>query len=254
MPYKEEQPRLMASLSWIPLKQVLNKNLFGGRWLTQYNFFVALSFQYESGALIGRAKSDKLSILEKILGNPTVEGELVQTCKDAAKKRLDEFRRDVGKEPDTFGEFILDRELERSGLRRLLDDAVLSIATHLQNRTRREKALKAFLKKVPFEKAYPYLHIFGMEGVGFGSSFPELTEIMCKNHYEKKIDIDAWSKMRAAGLDIPEKPDVISLEEREKSLITIVAAYTAEFYPELLDPLDLRGYLVDERDEKQRTI
>jgi hypothetical protein len=247
MPYKEEHPRLMASLSWIPLKQVLNKNLFGGRWLTLYNFFSALSFQYESGALIGRAMSDKLNILEKMLGNPTTVGELVQLLKDAAEKRLDEFRRDIGKEPDTFGEFILDRELERSGLRRLLDDAVLSVATHLETRKRREKALKAFLEKVPFEKAYSHLHIFGMEGIGFGSSFPELTEIMCKNLYEKKHDMDAWSKMRAAGLNIPEKPDVLSFEERETALLGIVAAYTAEFYPELLDPLDLTGYLVEEK-------
>jgi hypothetical protein len=243
MPHKEEQPRLMASLSWIPLKQVLNKNLFGGRWLTQYNFFVALSFQYESGALIGRAKSDKLSILEKMLGNPTVEGELVQTCKDAAKKRLDEFRRDIGKEPDTFKEFILDRELERSGLRRLLDDAARSIVTHLETRTHREKALKAFLKKVPLEKAYPYLYIFGMEGVGFGSSFPELTERMYRNATEN-IDMDEWTEVRnKMGLDIPEKPDVVSLEEREKALLSIVSAYTAEFYPELLDPLDLRNII-----------
>jgi len=243
MPYKEDQPRLMASLSWIPLKQVLNKSLLGGRWLTLYNFFASLSFQYESGALIGRAMSNKMNILEKMLGDPTAVGEIVQPLKDAAKKRLDEFRRDVGKEPETFQEFILERELEQSGLKRLMDDAVLSIATHFETRKRREKALKAFLEKVPFEKAYPDLYFFGMLGIGFGSSFPELTEIMCKNHYDQKIDMDEWSFWRAHGLDISEVPDLLSFEEREKALLGIVAGYTAEFYPELLDPLDLRGYL-----------
>ena len=32
-------------------------------------------------------------------------------------------------------------------------------------------------------------------------------------------------------------------EEREKEILQIVAVYTVEFYPELLDVTDLRGYI-----------
>jgi len=84
--------------------------------------------------------------------------------------------------------------------------------------------------------------MFGLEGVGFGSSFPELTEKMYINTYEK-VNLDNWARGVAAGIDIPAQPEIVSLEEREEAVLLIVAVYTADYYPELLDPLDLRGYI-----------
>ena len=55
--------------------------------------------------------------------------------------------------------------------------------------------------------------------------------------------MNEWAEARSYGLNIPEKPDIIPLDEREKEILQMVAAYTAEFYPELLDSLDLRNYL-----------
>ena len=55
--------------------------------------------------------------------------------------------------------------------------------------------------------------------------------------------MNEWAEARSYGLNIPEKPDFIPLEEREKEILAIVAGYTSEYYPELLDPLDLRDYL-----------
>jgi len=133
MPYKEGQPTLMGCLGWIPLKHVVQKQLFGGRYLTQYNYFVILQSQYESGAVLGRARHNKTSELEKILVVPGLtEGEIIKVLQDAAKERLDGFKEDTGKEPVTFSEFIFFRELEHSGLKKLLDDAILSTANHLK--------------------------------------------------------------------------------------------------------------------------
>lgn len=84
--------------------------------------------------------------------------------------------------------------------------------------------------------------MFGLEGIGFGSSFPQLTEKMYRNLHES-IDMDVWSKWRAHGLAIPEKPTQMTLEEQEALILQMVAAYTSEYYPELLDLLDLRGHL-----------
>lgn len=81
-------------------------------------------------------------------------------------------------------------------------------------------------------------------GIGFGSSFTELTVRMYRNTYENiNVNMKEWAEARSYGLNIPEKPDFIPLEEREKEILATVAGYTGEFYPELLDPLDLRSYL-----------
>lgn len=65
-----------------------------------------------------------------------------------------------------------------------------------------------------------------------------MTEIKKVVHSEK-----IWAEARSYGLNIPEKPDFIPLEEREKESLAVVAGYTAELYSELLDPLDLSGHL-----------
>ena len=66
----------------------------------------------------------------------------------------------------------------------------------------------------------------------------------------ENIDTNAWSEARAHGLAIPETPTIISLEEQEKIVLQIVATYASEHYPELLDPLDLNGYLEQAGGEK----
>ena len=53
--------------------------------------------------------------------------------------------------------------------------------------------------------------------------------------------MNVWSEARVHGLSIPEKPLGMGLEEQEKVVLKRVAGYVSEYYPELLDPLDLRG-------------
>lgn len=237
MPFVEGQPTLAGCLSWIPLKQVVKKQLFGGRYIRLYDYFTILNYQYESGAILGRARSNTLSILEKMLTTPEgTEGQTVKVLQELAKERLDRFTKDIGKEPDTFFEFIHFKELERTiGLS--LTDFYLAYGS--------KKLIKVLGEKLPLEEAlFISIRMFGLEGIGFGSSFPELTEKMYRNVYEHPdVDIGVWAMMRSYGLDIPEKPEIIPLEEREEALLLIVAAYAAEFYPELLDPLDLRSHV-----------
>ena len=46
-----------------------------------------------------------------------------------------------------------------------------------------------------------------------------------------------------SGAVIPEKPTIVRLEELKEVVLQTTAAYAAEFYPELLDPLVLRDYI-----------
>lgn len=159
----------------------------------------------------------------------------MEVLQKLARECLDKLRNEVGKEPDRFDEFIQFRELE--------DTIGLSLNDCFEAWTHgNKKVMRAFDEKFPLEKVEPIIKMFGLEGIGFGSSFPELTEKMYGNAYED-IDMDAWSKHRAHGLAISEKPTIISLEEQEETVLQMLAAYMAEYYPELLDPLGLRGYL-----------
>ena len=55
--------------------------------------------------------------------------------------------------------------------------------------------------------------------------------------------MNEWAEARSFGLNIPEKQDIIPIEERENEILQTVASYATEYYPELLDQLDLRNYL-----------
>ena len=102
--------------------------------------------------------------------------------------------------------------------------------------------MKVFDEKVPLEQAEPLIKSFHAEGIGFGSVFPELTEKLYRNTFEK-VNRDSWIEARKYGLAIPEEPTIIGLKEQEEIVLQMVAAYASEYYPELLDSLDLRGHL-----------
>ncbi len=247
MPYKEGQDILIDYLSLLPVKQVAKERRFwGGSYIRLYDYLWVLSFLYESGAILGRARYNKISILEKMLVIPdATEDKSMKIWQEEAKERLYRYRRRCGKEPDTFSEFIFERELEIATGLNPLD------SLEAYNRGNK-KAWKAYDRKVPLEKAgegggvwnivektLAEIRIFVLEGIGFGSLFPELTEKMNKKYYESiHIDMDAWSEFMKTGYGIPEKP-TLSLEEQEEIVLWCVAEYTAACYPELLDPLDL---------------
>jgi hypothetical protein len=242
MPFKEDQPTLTGILSWIPLRMVVKKKLFGGRYLRLGDYFTMLAFQYETCALLGRALYDKLNILVRMLVHEENRvDEFMKLLQEATSDRLNRFRNEVGEEPKSFYHFIAIKEFDSvlvSAFGLPLGDIALFAAYSHQIR----EAKKLFDHKVPLEVATDKARIYGLEGIGFGGFFPELTERMYKNAYEN-VDMDMWTTARKMGVDIPEKPDYIPLEEREKPILTTTAVYAAEFYPELLDPLDLRGYL-----------
>jgi hypothetical protein len=188
---------------------------------------------YESGAILGRARRNKLAILEKMITRPeAVEGESIKMLEKLAKERLAAFRQEVGKEPDTFFEFVQQRELQEATGISLSGSVEAYIAGN-------KKIRKEFDKKISLESAEAMIKMFGLQGIGFGGFFPELTERMYKNVYEH-IDSEIWSEAREAGLGIPESPTVDSLEDREEAVLQMVAAYASEYYPELLEPLNLQ--------------
>ena len=245
MLYKESQPTLMDFLGVLPVMKVTQKQRFGGFYIRLCSFFEVRLLQYECGAILGRARRDKLDILEKMLLIPGTKGKLMKLCvvlQGLAKERLNGFRQDISREPETFQEFILVRAFENKGL---------SLTGWSGDEKETKKITEACDEKVPLEKAEPEIKMYGLEGIGFGSSLPELTEKIYRNACEN-VGVDVWSEARAHGLAVPEQRRILSLEEQEETVLQMVASYTSEYYSELLDPLDLRGYLKVERDYQTR--
>ena len=228
MPHKEGQPTLMGFLGRVPVMRLTKIRLFGGPYIPFGSFMIVCSLLYETGAILGRARSDKSTILAKIFPtDPSKENSFINELQNKARKRLEEYKKELEKEPTSFRHlFFVLLESKKLGL---------SLA-HTDFKTR----IEVCGEKWSLKQAGPYIKMVGLEGIGFGSYFPELTEKMYR-YYHESIPMDVWSKGSAAYLDIPEKPTIISLEEQEKTILQMVAAYTSEYYPELLDPLDLRG-------------
>jgi len=258
MPYKEGQLTFIDFLGYKPVMALAKKRLFGRPYLSFNAYCAVLASVYESAAILGRARCEKLSILEKILEAPWLGPELMKSLQESAKERLDAFRKERGREPHSFLEFIQVKQLENTipdeKLKRLpsaiYDMRQKGRAGGRETDQVRELRQLSFKSKKVMEKletkvslvgAEPGIRIFGREGIGFGSSFPELTERMYRNLHEN-IDMLGLSEAGAHGLAIPEKL-LISLEEQEEEILQIVSVYTLRYWPEMLDPLDLRGHL-----------
>jgi len=214
---------IMTYLSKEPLRQLVRISESRGLYLLCGQAILIGSFLYETLAILARARCDKLNILSQLFIREGTEDSFINDMQKQARERLEGF----GAEPDSFLDFVMLTEFESVGLN--LTDPNL-------------KAFKkAPMEKWPLKEAESILYSIGLEGIGFGSCFPELTEKLYRNYHES-IDMDVWSKW-AARLAIPEKPTIISLEEQEEIVLQMVAGYASEYYPELLDLLDLREYL-----------
>jgi len=210
---------------------------------------------YEVGAILGRARKDKLDVLQQMLYIPQVDKPVFLNIKPfqiLAKHRLDGYVKRFGREPNTFDEFIFLWGLQIATGKNLIDSLRAMYGGN-------KKALKAFEKRVKLEKIsasgyamYPVkkteteIRAAMVEGIGFGSLFPELTYKMNNNYWQSfRIDMDEWSKLREDNpgwliSPVPEKPIILSFDEIEALILNIVSGYTSACYPELLESLDLK--------------
>jgi len=239
---KGEQPSLSVLLCQPFLDKITRKGLFGKPYVRAIDLVDTEDRLYSIGAALGRALRDKLDTLTKLLFVPGTEehkvDRVMQLCQKDAKKNLEEFINEFGREPETFGDFTsyrrVQNRLRNEGIRLSAEDA---IKAYVQGD---RKIKKLFDEKVDLEGIERIMYLPLLQGIHFGSSFPELTEKMYQEACEE--DDKFWAG-KWPGVTIPEELKPQSLEETQRAVLQMVAAYTSEYYPELLDPLDLRGYL-----------
>ncbi len=200
---------------------------------------------YECGAVLGRARRAKVELLELMipLSHSRIqalhpkpvrrETSIVNSAKEAASLRLDEFTTKKDREPMSFTE--------------LVDSTIVAtfFPADITVKEREKSSQLIFRRPFSLNEVYPYLRVFLLEGVGVGSTFPDLTERLFGNRYQS-IDMAKWNKSkketRQQGMVFPEEPTAINLIAFERDILITIAMVSEDSYPQLLQPLDLVPY------------
>ena len=256
MPYQPMQEPFVFYLYESPIRSIAtDKKFFGGTYTTLMNYFWVLSFLYEVGAILGQARCSKLHILSEVLFSSDgliANYPSMESYKSEARERLDKYRQRSNRDPNTFHEFVLHRELHAVTGRDLFD------SLESFNRGKRN-ALKPFNREVRLEKETSgvswnslkeqvmlKVYLFTLEGIAFGSLFPELTEKMIREYYESiEISDKEWAGLRDSGYTSTKKARIKNFPEMKNLVMRLLAGYVNQYYPELAESLSLGRYKGD---------
>jgi len=237
----------MASNSQLTLGQfmmrvivpdAIKKGLFGGPHILFPELVNICAYLFQSNAIIGRVRRNQIDLLAKLFTEPGRESDLIPWLRERSRKQLSEYKDVFGEEPTGFQTFVTGLEYQTAGITLTFGNAQLrgSFKDHMKQVEKQSKY------KVPLDFADQKFQMTALEGIGFGIEYPDLTEQLYRGANEN-LDRESWDEARRAGLDIPQNPEVITLEEQEDIALSMVALYANEYYPQLVTPLDLDGYL-----------
>ncbi len=252
MAYQNEQSTLLAHICYPFYNHVIKKSFFG-LYVLGIDLIKVEALVYLIGAVLGRALQHKLDILTGLLFVPgTEENQIKRTttlCKKDARKNLKEFESWCGNGPIKFDDVLFYRRIEG-----LLSNASIQMSPRdaYEAYLRGDKKLKKVLnqkvdaKGKEEEAVGRRFMVLLLEGIFFGSSFPELTQTMYQKAWED--DMGFWARIWPHGLVMPEEFKAASLEETETTVLLIVADYTSKYYPEIIDALGLMSVIQKARD------
>lgn len=265
MTHGEEFKSLQDFLAKLLVEAFIGNELFEKYHTSLAKCISLLQFGYETGAVLGYARGSKLALLNKMLSvQDMVFDHTIKDMQKSEKKRLDDFIKKHEVEPDTFSDFIYWPLWESTTG---LTINYLFKPSDTETRERKQKRMSDIIQKklwtkIPLEEAQSRISLFIIKGLSFGSAFPELTAEMFNNVYaRKKKEEKLWNINRSHGFATPidllkrigfpetELPPP-TLEENNRKVLGTVAYYVSQYYPELLDPLDLSYYLYLIENEK----
>lgn len=201
------------------LPRLMEKDGLGKQFILLGRVLTLSSWLYETGAMLGRFWKDNLPVVVKMYEVEGKREEFTQYWRNQAKNRLERY----GGQPNSFPIFVVQTDLEMF-MGKKLDDL-----------------LKIGDKKLHHKEGQEWLRLAEtslIEGIMFGSMFPDLTHTMLVNEYEK-IDMDSWKEARKYGVTLSEEPPRITAAGKEKETIETARDYVAEYHPELMDDLRL---------------
>ena len=215
-----------------------------GRWVRFLPFLYAEYWVFVKGVVLGWSRRHRLEVLVRAFALPGKEREVMEHLEDVAKGMMSAH----GGEPTSLEDMWFRTVLElEAGLDAIAFDTPVRRA--LQKREMR------------LGQAMDRVNKCVVHGIGFGATYPEQTERIWRRTFETAppgpvLDA-ARPKIRGRGLfaggaldrhwgrleDLPSEPRLLQLDEMERVVLEDFAAYVAEFFPGLMEPLELSPYL-----------
>lgn len=174
---------------------------------------------FEIGAVLGYSFRDRITTFAKLFSEADRDQELIKFMSGLAQDRLKGV--DGAK---SFVDVAMFAEEARIKANWRNSGLTVEQIAHLEKH-----------HEISFEQAFKNLYVAASTGIGFGRSFPELTERWWKEEHERHVTAEEWAKWRKAGLDIPNEPEEpVTLTGRQKELLSQVEIFVSKARPELL--------------------
>ncbi len=239
MASESERPTLAEHLGRVQIGRLVQKKLFGGYEVPLLQFLPVGLWLFGKGGIFGRARQDKLEIVAQMfigleaigvlfawLGLPRQvannEQWVLECLRKVASDGMRYYRDCRRKEPES-----------------LLDLWLTSFAPPEVDFRDFDKTRKLAKKKIRLGLILQQSDSWLFAGISFGANFPELMERIWRQSYET-VDQESWAEARRIGIDIPEEFTPLPLQEMEQAVLVDVASYVTEYFPKLVDPLNLR--------------
>lgn len=215
------------------------KSPLGGYEVPLLQFLTVGHWIFLKGVVFGRARHEKLRVIAKIfIGLEHIANTFEQLGlpRELAKKEdmVFEYLLKVSNDGIAYYKNCYKKEPES-----FLDLWLTSFTPPEVDFHNLNKMKKLVNKKIRLGLALQQADNWLFVGLSFGATFPELTEKIWKREYDKH-DPEQWAFARKAGLDLTEKFTPLPLKEMEQQVLTEVSSYVAEYFPDLIDPLNLR--------------
>jgi hypothetical protein len=243
MAYQNEESTLLVHICYPFFNHVIKKSFFGP-YILGIDLIKVEALVYLIGAVLGRALRHKLNILTRLLFVPGTEENHIKRvtalCKKDARENLKEFEGWCEGGPLKFDDVLFYRRIES-----LLSNASIQMSprdayeAYLHGDEKLKKVLdqKVDAKGEAGEAVGRQFMTLLLQGIFFGSSFPELTQTMYTKAWED--DRGFWTRIWPHGLVMPEEFKAASLEEAETIVLLILADYVSKYHPEVIDGLGL---------------
>lgn len=226
---ESRRPTLAEYLGMTQIRSMVQKKLFGGYEVPLVQFLIVGMWLFLKGAIFGRARRDKLEVVAKMfLGLELVANAFAQLGfpKQAASSEdwVFEYTRKVASDGMAYYRNYCKKEPES-----FLDLWLTSFAPPDVDFRDLQKMRKLAKRKIRLGVALQQADNWLLVGISFGAKFPELTEKMWRQNYEKH-DPERWAFARLHGLDIPEEFTPLPLEEMEQQVLAEVTSYVTEYF------------------------
>lgn len=210
---------VIAELVRVIIEPASQKKPLGDRYITCWRYLGCYELAFESGAVLGYAFSDRLATLAQLFCDPGREQELAGWMKHAAVQRFTEQG-----EPKNFLDMAMWHEKSRAEeVWRKSGETEAEIERSIESYT------------LPLNDAFGRLQGAVTIGIGFGSTYPSLTERMWQDAYEKPNDPVELETMRKAGLSINGRTmDALPLAQQQEKLLSFVRLFVTQARPDLL--------------------